>query len=67
MPNNADVNAMLATILILLATLAVAFWVSPRGCRWLSLRLYCRAVQIEAGRQAFADAMEANTKVTAVE
>jgi hypothetical protein len=63
MPNNADINAILVVSLILLATMAVAFWLSPQGCRWLSLRLYCRAVQIEAGRKAFADAMKANTEV----
>lgn len=60
-PNN-DVNAILAVSLILLATMAAAFWISPRGCRWLSLRLYARAVQIEAGRQAFSDALAANTE-----
>jgi hypothetical protein len=57
-----DINAVLAVSLILLATMAVAFWCSPIGCRWLSLRLYCRAVQIEAGREAFAEAMKANSE-----
>lgn len=57
---NQDINSILVVLLILLATMALAFWLSPRGCRWLSLYLYCRATALDAARQAFEDTMQAN-------
>ena len=55
-----DINSVLLVTLILIGVLALAVWASPLGCRWISLRLYARAEQLDAGRRAFKNTLDAN-------
>ena len=55
-----QLNIALFLIPAMLAPMALAFWFSAKGCRYLSIRFFARACQIEAGRKAFHDAVHAN-------
>ena len=54
------VNAILVVAWILLLVMAFTFWISPKGCLYLSLRLFARAQQLEVGRKAYHDTIAAN-------
>ena len=60
--NPTDLNDMLMLILILAALLGAAFWFSPKGCRWISLYLFCRAEALDAKAETFAATMRANVE-----
>lgn len=41
-------NLILTSVIVLGSTLALAFWCSPSGCRWLSWLLETRAASLDA-------------------
>jgi glycerol-3-phosphate acyltransferase PlsY len=54
------INVILVVAWILVVTMALTFWISPKGCRYLSLRLFARAEQLEIGRKTYHDTIASN-------
>jgi len=48
-----DINSILVLLVVMAGAMALASWLSPRTCRWLSLRLFARAEAVEASRAAY--------------
>jgi hypothetical protein len=47
------VNVILIGAWVMFGLLALTFWISPKGCRFLSLHFLARAHQLEAGHKAY--------------
>ena len=58
-----NVNLILIIVFMLAASLYLATWLSPKGCRHVSLYFFVRAEQLEAGRNAARSAREANVEM----
>jgi hypothetical protein len=57
----AAINGALALLVVALACLGVAGYVSPRWLSWAAAHLMARKEQLEAGRTAYADGLRAWT------
>ena len=49
------INVIMIGSWVMVVVMSLAFWISPKGCRFLSLHFLARAHQLEAGHKAYHD------------